>query len=173
MDQNVSDVSSVGRLVDRQEIWDCMIRYCRGIDRSDIDLAASAYHADALDDHGMLFGTGRQIAEWATALLSDRYDSWSHFVTNHSADIEGDTAHCETYYWVLYRRAEATEMTAGRYIDRFERRDGVWKIAARVVRREYQGALVPSHPNLPSIETGGRDKSDVSYARPLIVRQRT
>lgn len=38
-------------LLDRQAIYDVMMRYCRGVDRFDADLITSAYHPDARDDH--------------------------------------------------------------------------------------------------------------------------
>ena len=31
-------------LMDRQRIWECMLRYARGMDRLDVDLVLSAYH---------------------------------------------------------------------------------------------------------------------------------
>ena len=39
----------VRELKDRQEIYDCIMRYCRGIDRLDRDMLLSAYHPDAVD----------------------------------------------------------------------------------------------------------------------------
>src|SRR5271166_677571 len=41
----------VKRLTDRAEIYDCMQRYARGIDRQDRALLRSAYHDGAVDDH--------------------------------------------------------------------------------------------------------------------------
>jgi hypothetical protein len=46
-------------LVDRADILDCVQRYARGIDRHDVELVASCYHPDAIDDHGLYVGPGR------------------------------------------------------------------------------------------------------------------
>ncbi|WP_221890845.1 nuclear transport factor 2 family protein [Microbispora sp. KK1-11] len=34
---------------DQQEIHEVVLRYCRGVDRLDMDLVRSAYHPDAID----------------------------------------------------------------------------------------------------------------------------
>ena len=39
-------------LLDKQEIHEVLMRYCRGIDRCDAELLHSVYHPDATDDHG-------------------------------------------------------------------------------------------------------------------------
>ena len=41
----------IAELRNRQEIHDCVQRFCRGIDRNDKELALSAYHPDAVDFH--------------------------------------------------------------------------------------------------------------------------
>jgi hypothetical protein len=42
------------------------MRYSRGIDRLDRDMLLSAYHPDAIDDHGMFVGrrTNSQTGSW-------------------------------------------------------------------------------------------------------------
>lgn len=37
--------------LDRAEIQDCLTRYVRGMDRLDRELARSAFHEGAIDDH--------------------------------------------------------------------------------------------------------------------------
>ena len=39
-------------LLDKQEIHEVLLRYCRGVDRCDRDMIAACYHPDAIDDHG-------------------------------------------------------------------------------------------------------------------------
>ena len=55
-------------------------------------------------------------------------------MTNHWIEIEGDAAVGESYVIAYQQTAgEAPQdvMTGGRYIDRYERRDGEWKISHR------------------------------------------
>ena len=64
-------------------------------------------------------------------------------------------------------------MHGGRYLDRFEKRDGKWAIAARKCLIEWGGALeriaMPAEVMAAYAATGtvSRDTTDASYARPL------
>ena len=95
---------------------------------------------------------------------------------NHRCELDGDTAHTETYWLFIgnNRREPATSLHTGRYLDRFEKRDGKWAIAARKCIIEGGGALgaipVPAEALAAYAATGvaSRDKSDPSYVRPLI-----
>ncbi|MFF2108453.1 MULTISPECIES: nuclear transport factor 2 family protein [Rhodococcus] len=39
-------------LLDKQAITDVIHRYCRGVDRCDVEILKSVYHSDSYDDHG-------------------------------------------------------------------------------------------------------------------------
>jgi hypothetical protein len=56
-------------LLDKQEIHEVLMRYCRGIDRCDAELLRSVYHADAVDDHGQLNGKAADFIPWAIKAL--------------------------------------------------------------------------------------------------------
>jgi hypothetical protein len=159
---------------DRQEILDCLHRYTRGIDRFDKALMLSAYHPDAVDQHGVAEGGAEAFCDWAIGWHGQFQTRHQHFITNHTIELEGDTAHGETYYlfWAENREGPPS-LCFGRYIDRFERRDGRWAIAHRVGVNEKIGHFVEA--DLPpefaraAASTGpiARDRSDLSYARPL------
>jgi hypothetical protein len=100
---------------------------------------------------------------------------------NHHVEIDGDTAHAETYYiFVARNRDESMVVAGGRYIDKLERRGGVWRIATRANVIEW-ATLPPAIPlpfaDVPDIDVNGesrRDKDDISYRRPLTnLRART
>ncbi|MDQ7903881.1 nuclear transport factor 2 family protein [Phytohabitans sp. ZYX-F-186] len=160
------------RLLDRQEILDCVYRCCRGVDRLDRDLLLSAYHPGAIDDHGIFRGTVEEFADWAFAGHRANHRGHHHYVMNHTCDLDGDVAHTETYYIFVGQNRAGTPVTlhGGRYLDRFERRAGRWAIAYRVSLLEWVGGV--AEPDLPPVERrpGGvvaRDRTDSSYARPL------
>ena len=124
-------------LLVKQEISDAMMRYCRGIDRHDEDLIRSVYHEDAYDDHG--FGGGAPAWDMAKAYgqPSSVYKAAQHFIGNLLVEVDGETAASETYFIAL-QRFEHDEMDydfviAGRYLDRWERRDEVFKISRRTL----------------------------------------
>ena len=60
-------------------------------------------------------------------------DHTSHHISNFTFEIEGDVAHCESYVitTLLPKGSETATIGGARYIDRFERRNGEWRIAHR------------------------------------------
>lgn len=49
-------MSAVDDLLDKQAIGEVVLRYCRGIDRLDLDLVRSAYHCDGVDPRAARMG---------------------------------------------------------------------------------------------------------------------
>jgi hypothetical protein len=85
----------LAKLVDKQEIHDVLMRYCRGIDRCDEELLRSVYHPDATDNHGQFNGTAADFIPWALQALR-RDERTTHFLCNELIEVQGDTAHCES-----------------------------------------------------------------------------
>lgn len=162
------------RLSDRAEIQECMQRYARGIDRQDRALLRSAYHDGAIDDHVGFVGMVDDFIDWALAYHSTQ-TRYQHYLLNHTADIDGDVAHAETYYlFIGTDREPVNHMTisGGRYIDRLERRDGRWAITDRVCLVEFinesQSLLTDEAIGMvPGTRTPQHDTTDPSYDRPL------
>lgn len=165
-------------LIDRHEIWQVMLRYSRGIDRMDLEMLRSCYHDDAIDDHGAFVGNADAFIAWASGYHMTYNTIHHHGLSNHYCEIDGDTAHSETYYHFVAANKEAPHTLAmGRYVDRVEKREGIWRIAGRVCVTELVCDLAESplpedyrqllFGNGPS----ARDRTDVSYARPLTPRQ--
>jgi hypothetical protein len=161
-------------LLDRQEILDCLTRVSRGIDRFDRDLFLSAFHPDGTIQLGGHPHAPRETYEQTIALLEKSHYAGLHNILNHTCELTGDVAHAETYFQFLARnRDETNRISAGRYIDRLERRGGQWKIASRATLVECAGVIPPK--TAPAIEklfaqpgTPGapsRDRSDPSYRR--------
>lgn len=167
-------ITFVAGMKDRQAIMDCLLRYTRGIDRHDRDLILSAYHPDAIDQHGVAEGDPVSFCDWAIGWHGDAQYRHQHIITNHRLELDGDTAHAETYYtfWGDNREGPPS-LCFGRYVDRFEKRDGDWRIAHRVCINEKIGFFVAA--DLPkawadaATSTGPcrRSPDDVSYQRPL------
>lgn len=131
------DPNRLARFVDQQDIRDVVYRYCRGIDRRDFELVRSCYHPDATDDHGDFRGGVDDFIAYARGALQ-RYESTMHFVGNVLVEPHGDRARSESYVVAYHRLAAGAtkpqrDFNVGlRYVDDFERRDGQWRIAARV-----------------------------------------
>jgi hypothetical protein len=134
------------RLLDKDEIVGALLRYTRGLDRLDIDAIRSAYHADSLEHHGTFNGTSHDFAEYVTTKGVTRYERTQHHLSNTAIEFDGDTAYVETYFVALHTRPDGNsgfvlDSMGGRYIDRFERRDGgPWLIADRTVVHDWTDA---------------------------------
>jgi hypothetical protein len=163
------------QLVDRQQIYDCIVRYCSGVDRFDRAMVRGVYHDDAMDDHGAFVGTADEFVDWAFAYHAKYQHHHKHFVLNHRCELDGNTAHTETYWMFSGKNKMGPPLTlsGGRYIDRFEKRNGKWAIAARKCVIEWNGVLDEAQmpqENLDAYALTGvplRDRNDASYARPL------
>ena len=103
-------------LLDRQDILDCVHRYCRAVDRFDRELLLSVYHPDAIDDHGLFVGGREAFADWAFGYHSLYQNATHHIVTNHTCELDGDVAHAETY-WMFSGANRDPESGADRALD--------------------------------------------------------
>ena len=166
-------VPAADTLADREAIREAMARYSRGIDRLDVDLIKSAYHPDAFDDHGPFKGLRDDFIEWIVPFLRREYVSTSHQLTTQSIDVQGDVAYTETYAVVVQEKKTGDEtlwvVANSRYIDRFEKRDGDWRIAHRVVvtdsARTDTVAPWRGTSALSSMTRGTRDHTDPVFQR--------
>ena len=130
-------------LVDRNEIWRVMQRYARGLDRLDFELARSCYWDDAIEDHGSYVGKPDDFIHWADSTTL-AFESTQHGILNHSCDLQGDDAYCETYYMFTSKAKVAPHlMSTGRYIDHFQKRAGPERprMAHRQPGLHHRGAI--------------------------------
>jgi hypothetical protein len=127
--------SKLDLLFSRSAIQDLLARYCRALDRGDIDLLRSVYWPDGHDDHGMYVGNIADFVEFSMSTLRTMKRTM-HLIANCVIDFDdADHARSETYI-VAWHDIEAglgdTHLVAGgRYLDKFERRDGEWRIIER------------------------------------------
>jgi ketosteroid isomerase-like protein len=122
-------------LLDREAIRDCLMRYCRGIDRCDEKALRSAYWEDATDCHGAWNGSATGFIAQALSRLRQG-GRRVHQITNVLIDLHGDVAAVESSFFALQAtgaQPDRETFLCGRYVDRFERRNGEWRVAARTV----------------------------------------
>jgi hypothetical protein len=164
----------VARLVAVQEIRDVIARYCRGIDRRQMELVRSCYHPDATDDHGDYRGGIDGFVDYLGVTLA-HWQSTTHFLGNVLVEVgpTGTTARAESYALAFHRIAARgdkpeRDLVGGiRYVDDFERREGVWRIAARVCVLDWSRTdpVAPSGWSAPATYVLGRaDADDVVFA---------
>lgn len=166
--------TQLARLTAYMEIRQTLARYCRGVDRRDAALLKTAYHPDATDDHGNFKGSGHDFADWIVNLLPELgFGYTTHQITNVLVKLADDvqSAAVETYYASFHPgKNDAGEQTmfiaGGRYLDRFECREGNWKIAQRLCTVDWarSEAAVPDWPGITDFTPIGFMNTDPSYA---------
>jgi len=163
----MSSADPLRDLQDRRAIIDLIYRYCRSVDRLDVPLGHSVWHADGIADYGetVYQGSGRGAIDFICAQHGKTLHH-SHQVTNILIDLSGDRAGSESYAIAalrVRRGARLQQMTVWtRYIDSWSRRDGQWGLDQRIAIRDFDEVrdVVP----LADHDVGRRDRSDPSYA---------
>jgi hypothetical protein len=158
----------VQELVDKEAIRQVLHRFCRGDDRLDRELVQSCYHPDAIDDHGVYKGPALGYFD-GTAAAREHIRLVHHHLGQSLIELQENTAVAETYAIVtvvIEMDGDAqTRMLMVRYLDRFENRDGEWKIADRFVAYDVEVAVPGGPPsNFPERNWGRSDRDDYSHA---------
>lgn len=163
-------------LADRAEIAEIVLRYCRAIDRCDEALLRSCFHPDATHRHGGFEGSSADFCTLALELVAP-LELTHHQLGPVSIELRGDVAFTETYFTSLHRfgaippaggRPYEDRIARGRYLDRFERREGAWRIANRHGVTEwmrYDAGDDRGFFDGPAAQRGRRDRTDPVYRR--------
>lgn len=172
-----ADLDKIERMLARDEIREVLSRYARGVDRADAALLQSCYHPDAIEEHGGTYAGNAfaYVAEAIPRIL--RLGAMQHLLGNSHIELQGETAYVETYVWTFLRVSaggrDLDTFTGGRLVDRFERRNGAWKIAHRRTVFDWNRDT-PSHegwvngmfqPGKPGMRQGCKGGTDPSYER--------
>jgi hypothetical protein len=129
--------TKLAELLDREAIRECLYGYSRGIDRRDEAALRAAYWPDATDRHGAYSGSATGFLEYALKALAAG-PRMIHLVGNVSIVLRGSAAAVESYFLALQQDRDPAgqprkALLAGRYVDRFEKRGGEWRVAQRTV----------------------------------------
>jgi len=159
-------------LLDKQDITDLVYAYCNASDRHDHDKLRQLYHPDATDDHGGFFkGLAMEFIDQLPAIQAPM-EILHHNVTNINLAIDGDYAEGEIYVLAFHKIRTDTEpmdlLIGGRYFDRYEKRDGVWKYSARAVVADWAmvnetSTVQLEHPLVQGSHIGKPGQEDPSY----------
>lgn len=127
--------AEIQALLDKQAITELVYRYMRGLDRLDADLLNSLFCPDGWCEYGIINCSPAEFVDFAIATLGDHAAN-QHFVGNILIDLNGDEAFGEVYFNAYHKMPNGAGgfddcIIAGRYLDRYEKRDGEWKFAYR------------------------------------------
>ncbi len=164
--------AQVQALLDKQAITDLVHAYCNASDRHDHDKLRQLYHPDATDDHGAFFkGLAMEFIDQLPA-IQEPMEILHHNVTTVNIALDGDYAEGEIYV-LAFHKVRTDEgpidlLIGGRYLDKYARRDGVWKFAERAVLADWATVTSPSavdlsHPLIDGSHIGSPGPADPSY----------
>jgi hypothetical protein len=129
--------------LDKQAITEGIYRYCRAVDRMDKDMFRRVFRADLVANYfpGETTTSVEQLIDYMWG-QHNRFHSHSHQVSNILIEVNGAAAGSEAYVHArLVRRLENGRFelitVMGRYADRWDKRDGEWKIAERRYMQDF------------------------------------
>lgn len=157
-------------LIDKQALYELAVRYARAIDRRDRNLLLSVYHDDAVDEHGTMFTGGPvAFADWQPEVMK-RFEITTHYIMNTAYRLDGDRAEGELHFIAYHRTTDEPPedlYVGGRYLDRYERRRGEWRIAHRTLVWDFTRGE-PTRPErmdfLRSLGRLGAGANDPSFS---------
>jgi hypothetical protein len=172
----MDDGDALQRLLDRAELEQLAGTYMRGLDRRDAELLRSVFHDDATTHYGSFRGGPDEFVAMAMRALS-RHESNQHLIGQvnlwfapAAAEDRIRRATGEVYFQAFHRVSENGNRTdlfiCGRYVDRYECRDGEWRMAHRTEIVDWARTeptaddYLPTHPH---VVLGRRDRTDLSY----------
>lgn len=160
----MTDIEKIQELYDRECIRQKIYTYTRAVDRIDEELVREVFTEDANADYG--YDKGNALDVVGRILNMHRtYYSTSHQISNILLKIDGDKAASESYAtcYVYFRNEQGEPIpsfTCTRYFDRWERRNGEWKIVDRTLAMDISNTFTAVQ--MPQYNTS-RDKEDPSY----------
>ncbi len=151
--------AAIQEWIDKGALTQLVAELALAVDRADRARIEACYAEDSFDDHGPFKGSGRQFAEF---IHTGREGVTMHHLLGPPVfEIDGDRARGVTPF-VFHGNFGGTAVTGhGRYVDRFHRVGGAWK----VVYRRVVPDRVPAGDDIGAYWAARRDGSDPSYDR--------
>ncbi|MCE7796427.1 nuclear transport factor 2 family protein [Sphingobium sufflavum] len=126
----------IDRWIDTLDIRETLAEYFRALTAGDAARAQAVFLPDTPECHGPVRGVAHGlIAEFvANAAV---YRATVRHMLDVCVEIDGDTALSEAGWITILQGEDRDSFYAGRYLDRWQRRDGTWRIAARVAMVDW------------------------------------
>lgn len=166
------DVNALQQLLDKQAITDLICGFARAADRHDHEAMRSLYHEDAIDEHGGFFkGAAKDFIDRLPEMQAPM-QILHHNMTTINIVVDHDYAEGESYV-LAYHQVKTDDglidlIAGGRYLDKFEKRDGEWRFSHRSVIFDWVNVNQPTavqldHPMLEGSMTGTIGTEDPSF----------
>jgi ketosteroid isomerase-like protein len=137
--------SRIDEIESRVAISALVAGYCEGVDRKNSERFEGLWHEDAAylipGGRGNFYGAAG-IRE-SQAVIAKAWKQTYHWTTNHTAEFQDPdhaTGRSDCYAMCQHHDGEKVSLVGCTYLDKYERRDGVWKFAERYVNRYFVSA---------------------------------
>jgi uncharacterized protein (TIGR02246 family) len=163
-----AETDALDEALSRDAIRKLATTYSRAVDRGDKAMLASIFWDDSVVISGLVNASGHVFADQIVDYVVANLDYCFHSIANEWIEVKGNHAVGEHYIIAHQSSGGQDVMTGGRYIDSYERRDGVWKIASRTFVADWNTA----HPGSMELDgmyeplktRGSYGKGDPIYA---------
>lgn len=166
------------KILDHQAIKDQMARYIQAVDRCDLGLLKSVFHADGVVDFGVYTGNAWEFCDQNIPFIKANLEMGWHRFSTVSIDLDGDRARAESYMLgnAAMKMPDSEELVncpdVMRYLDVWEKRDGVWRLYSRDLILDWNTSWSYSGRTDGEFAQyrvqGQRDESDLVYQQRLI-----
>jgi ketosteroid isomerase-like protein len=168
----MSNSETIEDMLAKEAIRNLVGQYCRAADRNDLDLLRSLYWEDALDEHG--YNKSNTAKEFIDRIPEfEGINCVQHNVTSQMIAVNGDEAEGESYVIAYHNYMTPDGPTVmicgGRYLDRYTRKNGEWRIAHRKCTTDWGHEFGVPSLDPPAtftdgaIAVGKKSGDDVSY----------
>ena len=135
-----NNVDKLALLLSREDIRNCIIALARGEDRRDGAVISQAFWPDAVCDFGIFKGNFQEYLDWVVP-GSPQIPVTQHLLGQSHIELDEGVAKVEThvtsYHRISMEDGDCDAVIGGRYLDRFAKRDGVWRIAERTMLYDW------------------------------------
>lgn len=164
----------MGTLEDRADIQDIIAAYAHALDRRRWGMMEKLFHKDAQFQFGTVAGDWRGFVEQARAIIDPCLSTQHQLGQIQYGFADGNTCHTETYMTAMHtipvgypipdvfpdKGKIYSAVIAGRYVDRFEKRGGEWRIAQRTGLYDWREFRVVEGTDLSDFAESSRGYHD-------------
>lgn len=165
-------------VADHQQILDQMARYCQAVDRCDLALLKSTFHQDGVVKFGIFDGNAWEFCDYDIPFIEENLVmGWHRFATIDIQLLDENRALAESYMLgnAAARMPDGTLINCPdnmRYLDVWEKRDGVWRMYSRDLVMDWN-ACWPYSGRTDGVfaayqQRGCRGREDLAYQLKLV-----
>lgn len=166
---DVNKEKRIQEMLDREDIHNVVMRYCRACDRIDTELLKTVFHKDARLEYGAFNGSATEFVPWVILHIQNDFKHGYHAICNEYITVDGEQAYGEIYAMindcVVDEKGQlAYSSKGGRYVDKYEKRKGEWRISYRTFILDWVEYKQINEKDDGVLNRGRRDGEDISYS---------